>query len=187
MNFTIVENPYKDENSVITTRGVLTDAKIAKLNNDKKKPAIVKHWEENIPQPVVTVMNTIEKDEKKICTDTLARVGVTAVNEPHEVIIEGYKKIKTNQIVPQNTIKVSNVVDKIDVVPLKAPVVETPKEEIKEVPKVVNSLEPSIVSSREEVRGRHEHTGENGSFRVIVMRHYFPDDVLVKTVHFKPL
>ena len=57
MNYTIVDNPYKDENSVITTRGVMTDAKIAKLNNATKRPAIVKHWEANIPSPIVSMMN----------------------------------------------------------------------------------------------------------------------------------
>ena len=41
MNYTIIENPYENESTVITTRGVMTDAKVAKLNNDKKKPALI--------------------------------------------------------------------------------------------------------------------------------------------------
>ncbi len=44
MNYTVIENPYENESTVIATRGVMTDAKVAKLNNDKKKPALIRHW-----------------------------------------------------------------------------------------------------------------------------------------------
>ena len=35
--------------------------------------------------------------------------------------------------------------------------------------------------------GGHEHTGEYGSFRIIVMGHYFFDDIFTESVHIKPL
>ncbi len=156
MIYTIIDNPYKDEKSVITTRGVMTDARIAKLNNATKRPAIVKHWEANIPQPVVTVVETPVKDYNAV----LQGVGIIAVNQASESVREGAKKLKVNKIVNEKASKVFNNVDKVDVIPEKAPVVEPPKEEIKEVPKAESPLEPSMVNSREEVHGRHVHTGE---------------------------
>ena len=35
--------------------------------------------------------------------------------------------------------------------------------------------------------GGHEHTGEYGSFRIVVMGHYFLDDIFAVSVHVKPL
>ena len=155
MNFTIVENPYRDENSVITTRGVMTDAKIAKLNNATKRPAIVKHWEMGIPQPVVSMVSTpVVKDYSFL----LNNIGIGAVNYAREADNSGAKKLRVNKIVNEKASVIYNSVDKKDVVPEKVPIEEQPK--VEEVEKSNSSLEPSIVTSREELHGRHEHTGE---------------------------
>ena len=157
MNFTIVENPYKDENSVITTRGVMTDAKIAKLNNATKRPTIVKHWEEGIPQPVVSMMSApVVKDYRSL----LDNVGITAVNYALSANNVGAKKLKVNKIVNEKASNIYNSSSKVTVIPEKPPVVEVPKVEVKEEPKVASPLEPNIVNSREEIHGRHERTGE---------------------------
>ena len=156
MNFTIIENPYKDENSVITTRGVTTDAKIAKLNNATKRPAIVKHWEANIPSPIVSLMNaSVVKDYSSL----LDNVGIKAVNYAPNVSNSGAKKLRVNKIVNEKATSIYNSVEKIDVIPEK-PLVEAPK--VEEKPPVVNNspLEPNIIGSREDIHGRHEHTGE---------------------------
>ena len=155
MNYTIVDNPYKDENSVITTRGVMTDAKIAKLNNATKRPAIVKHWEESIPQVVVTMTPPVEKDYNQILTN----LGLVAVNHAKEASNSGAKKLRVNKIVNEKANKIYNNVDKVDVTPEK--IVELPKVEEKKVEvKSENPFEPSIVNSRSEIHGRHERTGE---------------------------
>lgn len=157
MNYTIIENPWKDENSVITTRGVMSDAKVAKLNNATKRPAIVKNWEARMPQPVVTVTSApVTKDYSSIMNG----VGITAVNYATSASNSGAKKLRVNKIVNEKASTIYNNVEKVDIVPEKAPIVETPKEAVKEVPKVSNPLEPNIVNSREEVHGRHERTGE---------------------------
>jgi len=155
MNYTIIDNPYRDENSVITTRGVMTDAKIAKLNNATKRPAIVKNWEANIPQVVVTTMAPpVTKDYSKIISD----LGMTAVNPAKEAANSGAKKLRVNKIVNEKASNIFNSVEKIDVIPEK--VVELPKVEVKEEIKEKSPLDPVIVNSREELHGRHVHTGE---------------------------
>ena len=154
MNYTFIENPYKDENSVVTTRGVMTDAKIAKLNNVTKRPAIVKNWEDNRPQPVVSLIST---PETKDYSSLLNTVGITIVNHAKEADNSGAKKLRVNKIVNEKAINIYDNSEKIDMVPEK---VAVPKEEKKEEVKVENPLEPNIFSSREDVHGRHERTGE---------------------------
>ena len=158
MNFTLLENPYVDENSTITTRGVMTDAKIAKLNNATKRPAIVKHWEDGKPQPQVVAMPTIPKvkDYKPL----LNNVGITVVNHAEKANNEGAKKLRVNKIVNEKASNIYNSSDKIDVIPEISKVVESPKIDVKEEPKVSAPMEPSIVTSRGEIHGRHEKTGE---------------------------
>ena len=116
MNFTILENPYVDENSTITTRGVMTDAKIAKLNNATKRPAIVKHWEENMPQEVVSLASPVTKDYSSL----LDNVGITAVNYASNVNNSGAKKLRVNKIVNEKASNIYNSSDKIDVIPVES-------------------------------------------------------------------
>ena len=152
MNYTIIENPYKDESTVIATRGVMTDAKVAKLNNEKKKPALVKHWEELKPQmEVPTVMEPTPKDYSAL----LDNVGIKVVNYATLAANTGAKKLRVNRIVNEKARNVFENSPRIDVVAKPAEVKEE-QEEIKEE----NVLEPNIVDTNEDVRGRHEKTGE---------------------------
>lgn len=163
MNYTFVDNPYKDENIVITTRGVMTDAKIAKLNNSTKRPAIVKHWEAGIPQPVVSVVST-PVDNKKDYKYILDNIGIEAVVYPPMANSSGAKKLRVIEMVNGKVSNIYNNSEKTEVVP-EMPKVEVPKVEIAKPEEVKvevkeNPLEPNIISSREEIHGRHERTGE---------------------------
>lgn len=153
MNYTIIENPYVGEKSIVTTRGVMTDAKVAKLNNDKKKPALVRHWEELRPVVKVdTPSPAVPKDYRSL----LDGVGITPVNYGQIVANSGAKKLRVNKIVNDKAKNVYNNSNKEDVVP-KAPVAN---EQHIDIPPVQNSnpFVPNVDNS--DLRGRHEKTGE---------------------------
>ena len=163
MNYTFVDNPYRDENIVITTRGVMTDAKIAKLNNETKRPAIVAHWEAGIPQPVVSVASA-PVDNKKDYKEILSSIGIEPVVFPPKANSSGAKKLRVIQMVNGKVSNVYSNSEKAEVVP-EMPKVELPKVEVEKPEEVKveakeNPLEPNIISSREEIHGRHERTGE---------------------------
>ncbi len=147
MNYTIIQNPYKDESTVITSRGVMTDAKVAKLNNDKKRPALVSHWERLRPEEVVTLSQNTPKDYSSL----LDTVGITVVNYGMEASNSGAKKLRVNKIVNEKALNIYNNMEKRDVVP-KAPDVAPSAEEVK----VENTLTPNVVSDVEDSRGKHE-------------------------------
>ena len=157
MNYTFTENPYKEDKPIILPRGFMNDAKIAKLNNLTKRPAILKHWEENRPNEIVSLSNFVTT--KKDYSSLLNNIGLEAVNYAPKANNLGAKKLRVNKVVNEKSINVYNNSDKVDVIPLPK-VVETPKPEVKEEIKVESPLEPNIVSNREEIRGRHERTGE---------------------------
>ena len=147
MNYTIIANPYKDEKTVVATRGVMTDAKVAKLNNEKKKPALVRNWEELRPQEPIPVVNEpVVKDYSSL----LDSVGIKVVNPVVNATNSGAKKLRVNKIVNEKARNVFENSPKIDVVP--EPVTEEIKEE--------NALEPTVIDTNEDTRGRHEKTGE---------------------------
>ncbi len=152
MNYTIIENPWKDENTVVNYRGVMTDAKIAKLNNATKRPAIVKNWEDKMPQPVVSISTPAIKDY----TPVFNSLGATVVNMAKESNVESAKKLRVAKIVSEKTSKCFDSMEKVDVVPAPAPVIEPPK--VEEKPVVSPRIEPTIVPTYEEVHGRHERT-----------------------------
>ena len=157
MNITITENPYEGENITISTRGVMTDAKIAKLNNATKRPAIVKNWEKDRPVKIGTIPGMPE--EPKDYTSLLNNIGISAVNYATNSNNTGAKKLRVNKIVCEKSNRIYANSNKIDVIPKveEKPVVpvEPPKEERPSL-----SMEPNIVSSRSDIHGRHEHTGE---------------------------
>ena len=149
MNYTIMDNPFK-ENSVILTRGVVTDAKVAKLNNDTKRPSLVKNWEAGIPQAPVTVnAEPIVRDY----TSLLNSVGISMVNFAPSVTNSGAKKLRVNKIVKDKAQNVFGASEKIDIEPVVEKVESQPIVEEKD------PLEPSVVNSQD-LRGRHERTGE---------------------------
>lgn len=146
MNYTIVENPYENESTVIATRGVLTDAKVAKLNNDKKKPALIRHWEALKPKKDVSPATQSLLKDYQVLLDS---VGITAVNYGTSAANTGAKKLRVNKIVNEKTRNVYNNSNKEDVIPMV---------EEKEVPEEIvdNALTQEIVDNED--RGRHEKT-----------------------------
>lgn len=146
MNYTIIENPYNDEKTVVATRGVMTDAKVAKLNNDKKRPALVKNWENLRPTVIPTVsLNPVPKDYSSL----LEQAGITAVNYGINVANNGAKKLRVNKIVNVKAQNVYSNSPKVDVIP-------TPLVKEEQEIKIENTSTPTL----EDIRGRHEKTGE---------------------------
>lgn len=152
MNYTILENPYK-EGSVINTRGVMTDAKVAKLNNAKKRPALVGNWESLRPKEVVVKEVSTPKDYNSL----LNSIGITVVNYSPSASNTGAKKLRVNKIVNEKARKIYNNSNKSNVIP--APVIEEAKPIETEI-KIESAFTPNVVNSREDIRGRHERTGE---------------------------
>lgn len=152
MNITFVGNPYVESEVNVFSRGTMTDAKIAKLNNDTKKPAICSNWLNGI-------RNLVEKVRKDY-NAMAVKLNLSATNSPREATVDGLKKLRVTNVVTINTSDFYGNSVKIDVVPR---VEEQPK--IPEEPKAVDpamSLEPVIntpVTTRSDIHGRHEHTG----------------------------
>ena len=151
MNYTVLENPYK-EGSVVNTRGVMTDAKVAKLNNDKKRPALVSHWESLRPKEVVAPVVSTPKDYNAL----LNSVGITVVNYSPVSRNTGAKKLRVNKIVNEKARNVYNSSNKIDVMPQEVMVETKPVEE----KIIVDNSVALNASDREDIHGRHERTGE---------------------------
>lgn len=150
MNYTAVENPYKDESVIITTRGI-SDAKVAKLNNDKKRPALVVNWEKLRPAEVSSPLSV-----SKNYDSLLSEVGIKLVNYGTPVSNTGAKKLRVNKIVNEKAKNIYGGSDKIDIEPQKEEIV------VNEEPKETNEMAftPNVVNSREDVHGRHEKTAE---------------------------
>ena len=152
MNYTVIENPYENESTVIATRGVMTDAKVAKLNNDKKKPALIRHWESLRPEKQESPsVESAPKDYQAL----LNNVGITAVNYGTEVNNTGAKKLRVNKIVNEKARNVYNNSSHEDVIPEAAPVVE---KEVVEEEITDTNVTSEVVDT--DVRGRHEKTAE---------------------------
>ena len=148
MNYTVIENPYENESTVIATRGVMNDAKVAKLNNDKKKPALIRHWESLRPEPKASpLVESAPKDYQAL----LDNVGIKVVNYGTDVNNTGAKKLRVNKIVTEKTRNIYNNSSREDVVAEEAPsLVEAVEEEITE----------QVQDVVEDTRGRHEKTAE---------------------------
>ena len=157
MNYTVIENPYENESTVITTRGVMTDAKVAKLNNDKKRPALIRHWENLRPTKEVEEAPDVTEDVPKDYQELLDTVGITPVNYGMEVTNTGAKKLRVNKIVNEKARNVYNNSEKQNVIPEPAPI-EEEKEIAEEI--VDNALTPEVVETTEDTRGRHEKTDQ---------------------------
>ena len=162
-NITMIDCQVYD-GVVISTRGAMTDAKVAKLNNDTKRKNMSARYEDFRMSAMSKALNAKKTIVESVET-LLQKVGITMVNHPKKAHNNGAKKLRTNKEVLSNNSSKYEAAPKIDVVPMvvekSAPVVEIPKVEAKEEPKVtVNPFEPNISTSREEVHGRHERTGE---------------------------
>lgn len=170
-NIAILDNPFGD-GVIVSSRGVGIDSKAAKLNNSTKRPVLVKRWEDAKMKLISKALEV--KENVKDAASVLKKLGITLVNYAMETISNGAKKLRVNAVVNDRTSSIYNNNEKIDVVPMveekpvevaqPAPVVQTasvvepPKAVMPE--KTVNPMEPSIQSSRSEIHGRHERTGE---------------------------
>ena len=172
-NIAILDNPYS-EGVVISFRGVGIDSKAAKLNNNTKKPALEKKWDEG---KLKLMSDQLVNNTPKNYDDVLKDKQMTAVNYANEVKLESEKKIRTNEVVPNKLRLINNNCTKIDVIPLpeKESVINASTPEVmpmssqtiaKEAEKPVMqekpiiTIEPTVLSSRSDIHGRHEHTGE---------------------------
>ena len=157
MNITITGNPYVDEGTVVASRGVMTDAKIAKLNNATKRPSIIANWEKGRPSEfsATSVASPTPVDYDGL----LVKLGASAVNYAPNSNNTGAKKLRVNKIVNEKASKIYGLVTKVDVIPREEmkPIVEA-KPKLEE--KTAISMEPVITSTRGDIHGRHEKTGE---------------------------
>ena len=171
-NIAILDNPFS-EGITVSSRGVGIDSKAAKLNNNTKRPVLVKHWEDakmKLMSKALEVKDTV-KDSARV----LKKLDITLVNYAKETISSGAKKLRVNQIVNGKTTNIYNNGEKVDVTPLpeEKPVVNItqsiptatfsapiePAKPMVEERKPV-SMEPTVLGSRADIHGRHEHTGE---------------------------
>ena len=171
-NIAILDNPYS-EGVVISTNGVGISSKAAKINDDKKsfqvtkKDRLISNWEKN--KPMIQVAPPMEiASEPKDYSNLLSKVGITPVNHAKEANNNGAKKLRVNQIVNGKTSNIYNNSSKVDVIPLKEEKpniqIEQPVQSEQAKPIVedrkVPQMMPNISSSRSDIHGRHEHTGE---------------------------
>ena len=179
-NIAILDNPYS-EGIVVSTNGVGVSSKAAKINDDKKsfpvtkKDRLIANWEKNKPA-ITTAPPMSITSEPKNYSSVLSKLEITPVNYAKEVTNNGAKKLRVNQIVNGKTTSIYNSSAKIDVTPLPEPkkeepvIVEQPIVEEKSTPieppkpiveeRKTSPLESAIMSSRSDIHGRHEHTGE---------------------------
>ena len=163
-NIAILDNPYS-EGVVISSRGVSVDSKAAKLNNTTKRPVLVKNWENQRPNEEYSKVSTTVAGPKDY-SSLLNNVGITIVNNALVANNNGAKKLRVNKIVNEKAKSIYNNSSKVDVIPLPevkvempvqpSPVVEKTPVEEKPLPQV----ELPISSSRSDIHGRHEKTGE---------------------------
>ena len=152
MNFAITGNPYENESTNVATRGVMTDAKIAKLNNTTKRPVLVANWEKG--RPSISIVSASVEEVPVVNRDydsLLDNIGMKALNYHQGVNSTGAKKLRVNKIVISKTKTIYEAVKKEEV-----------KEENNDLVSQINALsEPAVEEvKREDLHGRHEHTGE---------------------------
>ena len=162
-NIAILDNPY-NEGVVISTRGVSVDSKAAKLNNTTKRPVLVHNWEEQKPEVELSQVGTMAVAPKDY-SGLLNNVGITLVNNAVAVNSSGAKKLRVNKIVKSKAKNVYDTSSKVDVIPLPEVKVEPPVQNpvVEEKPSVeekIPQIEIPISSSRSDIHGRHEKTGE---------------------------
>ncbi len=144
MIYAITDNPYK-EGVTGYSNGVAASSKAAKLNNDAKRPALVKNWE-NL-RPVETKEVKEEVPAKENYDEFLGKVNISVVEHAkNNGRTEGAKKIRVNKIVNEKAAQVYNSVERI--------AVEVPK--VEEKPPIP---EPTVEVNNEFV-GKHGKTGE---------------------------
>ena len=163
-NIAILDNPFT-EGVIVSSRGVGVDSKAAKLNNNTKRPVLVKHWEDAKMKLMSAAIKATEAPKESV--DVIKKLGITLVNYAKEAASNGAKKLRVNEIVNGKATKIYENNAKVDVIPLPeekkvvvepAPsIVEMPKPVVEEMPKA--PMEP-VLSSRADIHGRHEHTGE---------------------------
>ena len=154
MNIAITGNPYENASIIVSSRGVMTDAKIAKLNNTTKRPVLVAKWEKGRPSITINPEVTqVISSENRDYDALLSSIGTKAVNYKQAVNSTGAKKLRVNKIVCVKTRKIYDVVKKEEV---------EVKIENNDLVSQINALSQPVETEakREDVHGRHEKTGE---------------------------
>lgn len=154
MIYAITDNPYK-EGVVGYSNGVMTSSKAAKLNNEVKRPVLVKNWENLRP---VENKNIEIKQETPINHDYkefLDKTGITVVEHINNGNTEGAKKIRVNKIVNEKASEVYNNTERMVIETVK-----TPKEEVTVAPIEVKEEVTNNISSFNDFVGKHGRTGE---------------------------
>ena len=152
MNIAITGNPYENDSVIVSSRGVMTDAKIAKLNNTTKRPVLVANWEKG--RPSITVSSEIKEAVANRDYNTLLDgIGIKAVDYSKNVSSTGAKKLRVNKIVKA---KSSNIYDNVEKEKVEI------KYENQDLVSQINALSQpmEVETKREDVHGRHERTGE---------------------------
>ena len=157
MIYSIIENPYIDESTVIVSNGVSVSSKAAKLNEAVKRPAVKSNWKKELQKAEVSVAPMVEANTSD---EILSRIGISIVNFPLDGQKTGAKKLRTNpKAVNEKCKNIYLRTPREDVMPIASPVVETIVQEEKQEEANV-SLTPNIIGSRGDVHGRHEKTAE---------------------------
>ena len=143
MIYAITDNPYK-EGVTGYSNGVGASSKAAKLNNDVKRPILIKNWESLRPVEEKAPEVKQEVPANHDYSEFLQKTNISVVEYANNTNTEGAKKIRVNKIVNDKATKVYNNTEKL------------PKEEIKvpEAPKV----EDNAVMN--DFLGKHGATGE---------------------------
>lgn len=154
MNFAMTSNPYENDSIIVSSRGVMTDAKIAKLNNTTKRPVLVANWEKG--RPIISIIPEKVEDVKPVNRDydsLLNSIGTRATQYSKSTNSMGAKKLRVNKIVISKTKKIYEVVKKEEV---------EVQEEKNDLASQISALStPSVQETkREDIHGRHERTGE---------------------------
>ena len=158
MIYSIIENPYIDESTVIVSNGVSVSSKAAKLNEAVKRPAVKNNWQNALRAIEVPTSPVVET---KTSEEVLNKIGISLVNFPLDGQKTGAKKLRTNpKAVNEKCKNIYLRTPREDVMPteissiVEAIVQEDKKEE------TGTSLTPNIIGSRGDVHGRHEKTAE---------------------------
>jgi len=104
MDITITNNPYQNNN-------VLSDEtfRVAKLNNETKRPHIAKYWETNMPKLETKIAEAGKIVENIASREhsydvVLGRLGMTSKDYYKAGNVDGFRKLKVNEFVRDKTL-----------------------------------------------------------------------------------
>lgn len=155
MNYAITStgNPYQNNNVVISDG----TNRIAKLNNNEKRPAIARFWQANRPD-----LKTFENEVKKEASPlhgydvVLSRLGMTMEAYETYCLVNGFRKLKVNSVVNKKALRGYNSCPKEEIKKeeIKPVIEEKPANEVAQMESIVPQEEPKEMPlpTREETR-----------------------------------